>query len=268
MVKGTLGVIVCPILEDELIYSLSNDPEEKNIFLLESKNSVDISKKLTRKKIPFTLLDERMFLNGMETIPEGGFNLVLMMKDLGLHSDPEVLKNDLRETLMFMQSRVDAFALYYGLCGNANQGLDEWAAEHIEKPIAIFRDENGRMCDDCIGVAVGGFDKYYSLQKKHVGVLYYTPAMATKWREFFGQNSLFTGVETKNFDKLKAILDMCDYHKVMIIPTGLGDEEEFKFSLNEFADKFELDILHLEPGWVTLAPANRIYSEAKASLAS
>ncbi|MDR2846578.1 MAG: DUF1638 domain-containing protein, partial [Candidatus Methanoplasma sp.] len=204
---------------------------------------------------------------GMETLPENAFNIVLLMKDLGLHSEPEILKADLRETLMFMQSKVDGFALYYGLCGNANKDLDKWAAEHLEKPVAIFRDENGRMCDDCIGVAVGGFDKYYSLQKKYTGVLYYTPAMATKWRDFFGQNDLFKGVESKNYDKLKMILDMCDYHKVMIIPTGLGDEQEFKESLEDFANEFKFDIMHLEPGWVTLGPANRIYSEAKAYLA-
>jgi len=266
MVKGNLGVIVCPILEDELIYNLSNDNEEKNIFLLENPNIADISRKLTNNGLSFELRDEFMFMNGMETFPEEKFNVIIMMKDMGLHAEPEILKENLRETLMFMQSKVDAFALYYGLCGNANKGLEEWAATHLEKPVTIFRDASGKMCDDCIGVAVGGTEQYYNLQKKYTGVLYYTPAMATKWKDFFTTNDMFRGVEAKNYDRIKMVLEMCDYHDVLMVPTGLGDEKEFEESLNEFAKEFNFNIKYLEPGWVTLEPTKRIYDEAKASL--
>ncbi|MDR3283273.1 MAG: DUF1638 domain-containing protein [Candidatus Methanoplasma sp.] len=268
MTRGTLGAIVCPILEDELVYNLSTDPEEKRVFLLESENSQDISAKLRSRGIEFTLLDERSFLNGTEPIPDDGYNVVVLMKGLGLHSEPEILKADLRETLLFMQSKVDAFVLYYGLCGNANKGIEEWAKERLDKPVSIFKGSDGRLCDDCIGVAVGGTDRYYELQKKHTGVLYYTPAMSTKWRGFFGQNDLFKGVESANFDRMKAVLEMCDYHNVMEIPTGLGDDAETKRSLEEFAKEFKFNVSRLEPGWTSLEPTKRIYAEAKASLSA
>ena len=267
MTVGNLGVIVCPILEDELIYNLSNDKEEKkNIFLLENDNIADMSRKLTQNGLDFTLLDERMFMNGMESLPSDAFNVVILMKDMGLHSDPEILKVDLRETMAFMESKVDVLALYYGLCGNANKGLDEWVATHLSVPVAIFRDKSGNICDDCISVAVGGTDNYYSLQKKYTGILYYTPAMSTKWREFFVTNEMFNGVETKNYDRIKMVLEMCDYHDVLKVPTGLGDEAEFDKSLKEFADEFKFNIKYLEPGWVTLEPTSKIYSDAKGFL--
>ncbi|MDR3206436.1 MAG: DUF1638 domain-containing protein [Candidatus Methanoplasma sp.] len=268
MTRGTLGAIVCPILEDELIYNLSTDPEEKNVFLLDSESSKDVSLKLRSKGIEYTLLDERAFLNGAEEIPDDGYNIVILMKGLGLHAEPEMLKSDLRETLLFMQSKVDAFILYYGLCGNANKGIEEWAKERLDKTISIFKGPDGRMCDDCIGVALGGTDRYYDLQKKHTGVLYYTPAMSTKWRDFFGRSDLFKGVESENFDRMKTILEMCDYHKVMEISTGLGDDSETKRSLDEFAKEFNFEVTHLEPGWTSLEPTERIYAEAKASLSA
>jgi len=266
MVKGSLGIIACPILEDELIYNLLNDNDVKNIFLLENDNNADMAVKLTRNGLAYTSLDERMFLSGMETIPEEEFNIVILMNDMGLHDDPERLKSNLRETMLFMQARVDAIALYYGLCGNANQGLEEWASVNLTKPVTIFKDASGKICDDCIGVAVGGTENYYNLQKKYTGILYYTPAMATKWREFFMTNEIFNGVETKNFDRIKMILEMCDYHDVLKVPTGLGDEDEFEESLNEFAKEFKFNIRHLEPGWVTLEPTIRIYSDVKSFL--
>jgi Protein of unknown function (DUF1638). len=266
MVKGNLGAVVCPILEDELVYSLSNDGEEKNIFLLENNNNKDISIKLTRNGLKYTMLDERMFMNGMESLPENAFNIIILMKDMGLHAEPEILKDNLRETLTFMQSHVDAFVLYYGLCGNANKGLEEWTAVNLTKPVTIFRDSSGKMCDDCIGVAVGSTEKYYNLQKKYTGVLYYTPAMATKWKDFFTTNDMFRGVESKNYDRIKMVLEMCDYHDVLMVPTGLGDEKEFEDSLKEFADEFNFNIRYLEPGWVTLEPTEKIYKDAKASL--
>jgi len=266
MTKGNLGVIVCPILEDELVYNLANDNEEKNIFLLESDNSIEISEKMTSKGIKHTIFDERMFLNGMEPVPEDSYNIIILMKEMSLHSEPEILKENLRDTLRFMQSKVDAFALYYGLCGNANKGIEEWAKENLEVPVAIFKDRCGNTCDDCIGVAVGGTDRYYELQKKHTGVLYYTPAMATKWRDFFGNEEMFKGGDTKDYSRLKLILDMCDYHDVMIIPTGLGDKDAFLAAVDDFSREFDFNILQLEDGWVTLDPTIKLHEDSKSLL--
>ena len=36
MTKGRLGIIACPMLEDELIASLDEDPEEKRIIVISS----------------------------------------------------------------------------------------------------------------------------------------------------------------------------------------------------------------------------------------
>jgi hypothetical protein len=44
MTSGVLTVIGCPILEDELIYSILSDSEEKNIFIIETEHSKSLER--------------------------------------------------------------------------------------------------------------------------------------------------------------------------------------------------------------------------------
>ena len=39
MTKGILGLIACPMVDDNLVYSLSKDPEEKNIVIIDNDNN-------------------------------------------------------------------------------------------------------------------------------------------------------------------------------------------------------------------------------------
>ncbi len=256
-----LGVIVCPILEDELVYNISQDKDKKNVFILENTNSYEISRKLIKNNIPFETLDEQEFLRGLVRLPEDEFNIIIQMKGMKLHADPKMLKETLRESLHFMQTKVDAIALYYGVCGNANNDIIEWASDNIDKPVAIFRDASGKICDDCIGVAVGGNDRYFKMQKAYSRSLYYTPAMATKWRDFY--KDVFKGVEETGFGDIKQLFSYLGYNRVLKISTGLGDEEDFDRSLNEFANELGLEIVDIEPDWVGLGPTERLYADAK-----
>jgi len=139
-------------------------------------------------------------------------------------------------------------------------------SQHLDVPVCIFKDSRGGICDDCICVALGGTERYYEMQKKNVGVMYYTPAMATKWRDFFSTNEIFRGVEGGDYTRMKQIFDMCDYHDVMEIPTGLGDGEESRAALREFADEFGFRIRRLDPEYLTLEPTDLMYASSKAML--
>ena len=64
MTNGTLAMITCPILEDEMIYSILNDPEDKRIYLLRNKNTSTLVPKLEHHNIDYINIDEKDFLKG------------------------------------------------------------------------------------------------------------------------------------------------------------------------------------------------------------
>ena len=46
MTKGRLGIILCPMVDDNLMYSLEKDPEEKHIYIVKAINNGSIRAKL------------------------------------------------------------------------------------------------------------------------------------------------------------------------------------------------------------------------------
>ena len=97
MKKGTLCVIMCPMLEDELLYSLSNDPDPKRIYLADVSPASTIKPKLAEKGLEYTLISESEFLNWTFDHDPEAYNVVIYSNDLGLHAEPKVLKATLEE---------------------------------------------------------------------------------------------------------------------------------------------------------------------------
>ena len=266
MAKGVLGVLACPILEDELIYSMSKDKEITNVYLLDNRHAKSIKIKLARKKIKHTVINEEEFLNGSYKIPKKGFAIAVWMMDLGLHEEPADLGSALRKSMARMQERVNAIVLYYGLCGNGLKDIDVWSKDNLKVPMTIIRDNDGNIVDDCIAAAIGGTKQYYALLKKYPGIMYFTPAFATNYDDLLGRMELFKGVDVGDETMLKMVFEMADYHEVMKIETGLGDPDEFQAATEKFANRLGFSIFTLEDGWVTLEPADRVYAEAKGFL--
>lgn len=102
MTKGILGVIACPMLEDELIHSLSTDPEEKTVYVLDNPYNGSLRRKLEYYGVPFTTMGEFEFMNCENRIDRSRFNVVIKMKDLGLHAEPKVLMEDLENELVMI----------------------------------------------------------------------------------------------------------------------------------------------------------------------
>ena len=266
MAKGILGVLACPILEDELIYSMSKDDEISHVYLLDNRHAKSIKVKLARNNIRHTVVGEEEFLNGSVTLPKKGFAIAIWMMDLGLHEEPADLGAALKKSMQRMQERVNAIALYYGLCGNGLKNIDVWSKDNLKVPMTIIRDNEGNIVDDCIAAAIGGTKQYYALLKKYPGIMYFTPAFATNYDDLLGRMELFKGVDVGDETMLKMVFEMADYHEVMKIETGLGDPEEFQAATEKFANRLGFSIFTLEDGWVTLEPADRVYAEAKGSL--
>ena len=163
--------------------------------------------------------------------------------------------------------------MYYGMCGNYGMDLSKWAEEHLSIPVTTFRDCNGRVCDDCVGVAVGGLSGYQHLIKDYTGVMLLTPAVATNWEDFLGASDMAKGLDVlgpgDKREQMRWLLEMCGYTSEVMIDTGLGivSEEEFEKSAKDMSDSLGLKILRADPSkYVDHGPMNRIYADSKADL--
>jgi len=268
MAKGTLGIIGCPVLEDEIIHSLLDDKEEKKVFLVDTPPSNTIRKKLEREGIPFTLIDEWEFNNGHAGIDrETGLNVVIVMNKLGLHVYPEILRHTLEEQMMYCQCRFDVIALYYGMCGNAGWDASKWASKALDIPVFVFRDKNEEVCDDCIGVAVGGHSRYCDFVRKHPGMLFVTPAMAGNWDEYSKELNFTKGFEIMDIHTVKEVFELFGYKNMVKIDTGIGVRgEELEIGFDRVSNVTGLKPITAAPGSVDLYPAERIYKDAKGAL--
>ena len=155
MAAGILFAMVCPMLEDELIFMLDHDQEPRNVYILDTPYNGSFVKKMKEHGHDFEFMSEEVFMSGDNGIDRGAYNIVVRMKDLGLHRDPKKLRENVEEDLRQLNGLVDAAALYYGMCGNFDWEPDVWADEALDYPVRIFRDKDGRVIDDCVGVAVG-----------------------------------------------------------------------------------------------------------------
>lgn len=266
MTSGILTVLGCPILEDELIYGIVNDNEDKEIFLIETEPSKSLVEKFRRKGIFYNLIDEDEFVkDGIEN-NESDFSIVIKMLDMALHREPADLRLTIEQEVLQVSDVSDAIALYYGLCGNFGWDMTQWAEENELCPVVVFRDKEGNVCDDCIAVAVGGTDKYRELMREHTGRMYFTPGVATNWNDFLAANEVFGSCLGCCVEQLKWIFEQCNYDSVVEIDTGLGDFQEMRKSTVEFAETYDFKIIEAEDYWPDLYPAQKIYDDAKKAL--
>lgn len=272
MTHGTLFVIACPMLEDELIHCIMEDSENKRVVVLDGEHNGSLKRKMDANKVPYETMDEWDFMHDCNDLDrENSFNIVIRMMNLALHAEPQNLKKTLQEDLVMLQGHVDAGALYYGMCGNYGWDITAWAKEHLSFPVATFRDRQGRVCDDCVGVAVGGYDGYKRLIKEFTGVMLFTPEIATNWEDFINASDMMKGVgkgDGSGKAQIKEILDMCGYNSVVQIDTGYEPREEFDKATKEFADYMNFKILQASPDYADRWPANNLYEECKKMLKS
>jgi hypothetical protein len=266
---GRLMMMACPLLEDEMIYNLTTDPDEKRIFLLVNKNIEMLLPKLKSNSVEFEQISEEDFFNENANVPREGYNVIIWMMNLGLHSEPKALAAEIRRLMLTVPGHADGIALYYGLCGNGLEGIREWGRENLPIPMTLFTDREGKLCDDCICVPLGSSEKYLNLMRKHTGVMYLTPAVACSWNDFLNHTELFKGLDSIDMSRkefMKLMLDMAGYKQCLKIQTNLGDQEHFQEKCEEYAKELELELIELEGGWVSTEVADRMYAEAKSFL--
>ena len=265
-ISGIMGVIACPMLEDELIYSILCDTDDKVVYVVNTGYQGSLVKKLSNQAIPYTLVEEYTLNRAREDLDRSRYNIVIYMNRLGLHEHPKNLKNTIEEETAFYLDIFDTIMVFYGLCGNYGWDISKFASERSSIPVITLRDEKDRICDDCIGVAVGGTDKYLSLNKAYTGVLYLTPAMATNWEDFNRASEMMRGCDVSDHSMMRMIFEMCGYKYALKLDTGLGDREEYEKCAQEICREMNLELLTPEDNWTTLEPVKNAYNKAKQAL--
>ena len=264
MTKGRLGMIVCPMLEDEAIYNIENDPEIDDVYLVNSAFNETIIPKLRQHGIEYTQISQTKALSG--DYDKERFSVIIWVMFMGLHEDIDMLKMEVTNQIVTMFRSVDSIMLYYGRCGRGLDKICEWASANIPIPVMIFRNRDGSICDDCICIPIGGTDRYLNLLRKYPGRLYFTPAMASNFEGFLSSMELFNGLDTRNTEIMKIILDMAGYTEVMEVQTGMGDQQNFNRNIDDFVDKYHLTRTKLEDGWADSSLTDMNYQNAKRTM--
>lgn len=264
--KGNMAIIACPVLEDEIIYCLTKDKSWNRVVMVRNDHSTSTGAKLKKYGIPFTEVSEEEMFQGVSVMSDGGFNVVIWMKDLALHEEPKNLRAEIFESMQKVDGLFGAIILFYGLCGNGLENVEQWGEENLRTPVTIIKDLQGKIVDDCISAAIGGQDNYLKLLRKYPGVFYLTPGYATNFDDLMWAMEFSRGVERGDLTMMKMLFEMADYSKVLKIPTGLGDPVEFHEATVKFADEFKFDILTLDKSWVTLEAIDSSWDRAKGML--
>ena len=282
MTKGRLGIILCPMVDDNLMYSLEKDPEEKHIYIVKAINNGSIRAKLDKAGIPYEVVDWDTDVVCRHRGPDGNdFGIIIYCIDLGLHSKPELLKSVVEDVARKMQPYVDAIGFYLGTCGNYDWNIPRWCEAEGLKPSAMFCDKNGELCHDCVGVNIAGGPKYLDLEKKYTGHLFIFPAMATNYDEFMNadqaearatEESLTDemreqlGIEPGRDGYMRWLFQLGGYQHILKIDTGIGDRENFEKDLQTVSERTRLSVKEAEPGWADLRANDVLYDKCKAML--
>ncbi len=258
--KGYLGIVGCPILEDEIVHSIMRDTEIANVLVIENDDSRNLLRKLKKAGTKANVLSIKE--SDLDTLPGSGFNLLVLMKSMALHEDPQILRREVAKAIDLIGPKCKSIMLFYGLCGNAFKHLPEIEAE-TRHQLTLLTDEQGRPVDDCIAAVLGGTDGYYRLLKRYPGVFYLTPAWAENWRELIFKMELTRGVDKGDLSMLKWMFDTAGYKKALILDTGLGDREVFEEKVEDFVREFHFERASLEKEFITLEAVERSYDRAK-----
>ena len=278
MTRGVLGIIICPMNDDPLLHFIRNDSDVDRVILLQNEHSDRILGKLESSGIPFDVVPEQDFDEGRMVVDHDKFNIVIKANNLALHGEPTKLRARIEEQVRQIQPLVDVVGLYYGTCGNAGWDMEKWASEQNLKPLCVFRGTDGKVCDDCVALAVGGQTRYRQLEREYVGMFYLTPAIADNWVDFVSAGDdadQFKNIPPETLDALgihsdmdfmRWLFELGHYKNVLKLYTGITDRAKFDAQAEDIGKVLNLKPIEAADGWVTLDPSESLYNRCKHAL--
>ncbi len=227
VLMAVLGVLCCEILELEFAHLLGTDGEVGPVTVLEDGQSSRLLSRLTEQRGR----DVSRISSVDQFVPDerGQLEVLLQVLGLGLHIWPKKLRQCLVEAAEEMAPRVDALVLGYGLCGNALEAPAELLS-HLGVPIFVPMDEDHPV-DDCVGLLIGGRQRYYAEQCRIAGTFFVTPGWAFHWRRLLDQE--MGGV---SMDIARRMYE--PYERTLLISSPVMSNEEMEEGILEFVETF------------------------------
>ena len=87
------------MLDDNLVFEIEKDAEEKYITIIDNKNNGSLRRKLEKESVPYETIGYDDLLAGKYCPDPSKFNMMVLMLDLGLHSRPEELKSAVEKSI-------------------------------------------------------------------------------------------------------------------------------------------------------------------------
>ncbi len=209
---AVLGILSCQIFELELAYLLAAQETPPRITVVRNAASQGFINAVIGYPIGhITFIDKpRDFVSSCDSALE----FLVYMMEVGLHSSKIKLQKALSNAGNEISGKVDALFLGYGLCGNA---LDcpESLFEHADIPVFLPKDCDHPV-DDCIGMLIGGREKYYAEQVKEAGTFFMTSGWVNHWGSIFE-----TGCEHMSMDMIKRLF--AHYKRTLLVSSPVMD---------------------------------------------
>jgi hypothetical protein len=224
---AVLGVITCEILELEFGHLLSTDEDLGRVTVLQDERSSRLFSTLEQSRDGhlrrISSLDE--FTPARGSHPEA----LVRVLEVGLHIWPKKLREALLEASQEMSQHVDALLLGYGLCGNALEAPEELLSD-IGVPVFIPMDADHPV-DDCVGMLIGGRERYYAEQCKVAGTFFFTPGWSSHWRRLLDRE--MGGV---NVDIARRMFE--HYERALLISNPVMSDGDMQQEIEEFVEMF------------------------------
>lgn len=167
---GVVGIITCQVLELEFAWLLASDRELGGVTVLEDPASHGLIQALERgecrnlRRIP----PGRSFSPLVSEQPQA----LVRVLEMAHHRSRQTLRSALTAAAREMAGHVDTLLLGYGLCGNALERVGELLG--VEVPLIVPCD-GGEPVDDCIGLLLGGGERYRRELRQVPGTFFITP---------------------------------------------------------------------------------------------
>jgi len=228
-----IGIITCQILELEFAHVLSADADVADVFVIDNEFSAGLLSELKVQGIK--PVHRLVALQAFGATPGDGHQVLIRVMELGLHSVIKNLQRNVVSAVKEMARHVDSVLLGYGLCGNALNHAENLFSE-VGIPVMLPMDEDHPV-DDCVGLIIGGREKYYARQRECAGTMFMNAGFSRHWQKIMDSDLPEKLLPKK--DKIQKRM-MRDYERSLLLPTEVLGETEMMTNIEAFNAKFGL----------------------------
>lgn len=220
---GVIGIVACEILELELARILAMDADLEKVTVLEDNRTKHLIQALESHGCPN--LSRIPHIRSFRPEPAKRLEVVVRLLEVALHRNRKNLRRALSTAVRELAGgRVEALLLGYGLCGNALLHIEELPDVGI--PVFIPM-ENGRPVDDCVGLLLGGRDRYLAKQRNVAGTVFMIPGFINHLGRILHEDPKDT-----EHRGLKRMFNR--YERSLLVVTPVMEEEEMRRNAAEF----------------------------------